>query len=174
MIKASIQALEKFILANNKYFTTSFSDVSQSPYNGFIMSGEDPVFPNDTLGNYFYLRVPNYLQFDDSMQFLHAEGDVRVGLKMPMVLVACVREADDVALLENLITTLRQYMPDYIKFVNCTFQKEIVITQELARIPKEDIQEAIKKVDMDYAIVSITFLFTFPYLFQELNCIQTP
>ena len=174
MIQEQLNTLQAFILQYNKYFTESFSDVSLSPYTGYIMSGETPVFPNDTLGNYFYLRVPNLTQFSYDKQDMQQEGINPIGLKMPIVLVACVRSAKPDILLENLITTVSQYLPDNIKFVSCTSQKEIVIMQEMAKMPVEEIKDAIKKVDMDYAIASVSFIISSPYKIKHLSCIKSP
>lgn len=173
MITDALKNLEGFILRYNKYFVASFYKVSMNP-KGFIMAGDEPVFPADELGNYFYLRIPNTFQFDYDKQYTIVEGASNIGIKIPVVLVACVHEGSGETLLENLITTLQQYNPDDIKFTSATSQKEIVISQELAKIKKENMEAAQQKIDSDYALASISFVFTTPYQFKELNCILAP
>lgn len=180
MIQEILNDLGTFILEYNKYFGESFTDVSLSPYTYYIMSGEQPVFPADNLGNYFYLRTPNYTKFDYGKQNIQMEGVNGIGLNIPLTLVACVRSANPDTLLENLITTLSQInftqdaLPYDIKFIQCTSQKEIVIMQELSKMPVETIKSAIMAVDKDYAIASITFTISSPYQFQKISCIKSP
>jgi len=173
MTTDALKKLKEFILQYNQYFVDAFHNVSMNP-KGFIMCGDVPVFPDDGLGNYFYLRVPNAVQFDYSKEYIVAEGINPIGIKIPLVLVACVVNAKPERLLENLITTLQQYLPEDIKFLSATDQKEIVIGQELAKCAKADIEAARQKVDPSYSIVSISFTFTVPYQVKELNCIQSP
>lgn len=174
MIREALNKLEQFIRKYNPYFDGSFSDVRQDMITGFVMSGETPVFPDDTLGNYFYLRIPANMNFDYSKEYIIAEGVNPIGIKVPVVLVACIKRGSAHTLLENLLTTIQQYLPDDIKFTSATHLKEIVIAAELAKIPKENIESALDKVSEDYSIVSVSFVFTIPYQLRELNCIKTP
>lgn len=173
MILDALKRLEDYIMEYNKYFVESFYKVSMDP-KGYIMFGDSPVFPADEFGNYFYLRIPNNYQFDYDKQYILHEGDSNIGIKIPVILIACVHGGDPDVLLENLITTLQQYQPDDIKFTSATSQKEIVIAQELAKIKKENLEAAQQKIDPDYALASISFTFTTPYEFKNLNCIKAP
>ena len=173
MILDALKKLEEFILKYNTYFTEGFYKVSIDP-KGFIMFGDTPVFPGDQFGDYFYLRIPNNYQFDYDKQYTLHEGDSNIGIKIPVVLVACVHDGDGDVLLENLITTLQQYQPDDIKFTSATSQKEIIIAQELAKIKKENIEAAQQKIDPTYAMASVSFVFTTPYQFKQLKCITAP
>lgn len=174
MIQQVLNDLEEYVLKYNAYFTDSYADVSNSPFTGYLMSGENVIFPNDTLGNYFYIRIPNFTKFNYSELFRISEGINPIGVEIQCTLVACVRSANPETLLENLITTIQHYQPDYVKFQNCTTQRDIICAVELSKIPKDEIKNAIGKLDKDYTIVSISFILMAPYTIQKLSCIKSP
>lgn len=174
MIQNILIQLQQYILLYNKYFSDSYVDVSMQALTGYIMSGQLPVFPNDTLGNYFYIRTPNYTKFSYDKTNIQQEGINPIGIEIPCVLIACVRSADPNILLENLITTISAYLPDNIKLINCTTQQDIVIAQEMAKMPVSEQTATMAKVDLDYAMVSISFVITSPYRIKHLNCIKSP
>jgi hypothetical protein len=178
MIHDALQTLANYIRTNNPYLNNVYSEVVQHILTGYVQTHEEVIFPNDTLGNYAYLRVPNAMQFEDGPQYEHSEGVLNVGLRLPVVLVAVMRGADEEQLLENLITTLMQYsasMPEpYIKLTSATYQKDVIVINELAKVPKNDVRAAIGKIDDDMVMASLSFVFTIPYQYKQLACIQTP
>lgn len=172
MFKRSLENIGEFILKYNTYFDNVFTDVVQDETTGIIHNGE-AIFPNDTLGNYAYLRLPKNIRFDYSSAYAIAEGITTPGLLTDVILVACVRDADSDVLLNNLLNTISA-CNQTIRLTNAIWQPEVVITQELALIPKENIGAALQKLDMNYTIVGIGFTVTNNYSLLDLSCITNP
>lgn len=179
MIKSHLIALKDFILSKNTYFDKAF-DFAEQNHNGIICAYDESgnaieIFPMDTFGNYFYLRLANKVGFDESAFYQVSECKKGAGLVANIFLVACMRKADNDKLVNNLVNTLVNYQPDKIKLISVEYHSEAVTAQELAKIPKEDLQAALQKLDMNYTIVCINFAFSMsvPY-YKNLTCIEPP
>ncbi len=173
MLKAKLETLKEFILSNNPYFTAGYANAVQDDETGIVHNGM-PLFPNDTLGNYFYLRVLRNVQFSYDGMYRISDAAGSVGINAQIVLVACVREADTDKLAENLVITMSRYYPEYIKLQQVLYQSELVVGQELALLSRENIRAAMQRIDNDYAIVSLQFQYAAPVIVQPLKCITTP
>ncbi len=173
MLKAKLEMLKEFILTNNTYFTSGYANAVQDDETG-IVHERVPLFPNDALGNYFYLRVQRGVQFSYEGMYKMSDAVGSVGINAQIVLVACVRNADADKLAENLVMTMSRYYPEYIKLQQVLYQSEQVVGQELALLSRENIQAALQRIDSDYTMVSLLFSYAAPIIVQPLKCITNP
>lgn len=175
MLKQSLHNIKEFILTNNPYFSKGFDAVYQDATTGIINDNHDPIFPNDNLGDYFYLRLPQNVSFIENAYNRTTELDRAIVLNMKIILVACVRDADPDTLIENLINTVQQFDQTYIKIDSFLMQSSDVVLQELAKVtPKTNITTALQRLGENYTIVSVQFIYSQKFQFQKLSCIKTP
>ncbi len=171
-LQQRLTKLKEFILKYNTYFEMGFEDVFLHE-NGYV-ANDVPVFPADNLGSYFYLRLPNALQADYANRYSIADSALGIGVRYDIVLVACVNDSDCSLLLENLITTIGQYQDEDIKITKMLYNPDDVVTQELGKIGKENLEAALQRFPDNIGIASISFSFTTPFVLQSLNCIKNP
>lgn len=157
-----------YILEANPYFDNGFDDVYQDETTGIVHNSQ-PIFPNDTLGNYFYLRLPNNIRFDSSNIYQLEECANTPAKVYDAILVACVADSNPNTLLNNLLSTLAKFGD--IGFGSASVQSEVVIRQELQKMSKESIDKALQNKP-DISIVSIQFTYT--ETMQLNNCIVNP
>lgn len=174
MLKGKLDGLKEHILQYNPYFNNAFADVIQDDTTGIVHNGK-PIFPNDTLGDYFYLRLPSNVQFEYAPIYNISTSINGVGLRSNIVLVACMRNADPDKLLSNLVNTIQSYQTEYVRFTGAIYESDGVLLQELSKIKdKENIEAALQRLGNDYTLVSIIFQYTFPFTFQKPICITEP
>lgn len=172
-LRSKISALRDFIMKYNTYFDSGYDNVQQDQNTGYIANETEIVFPADNKGNLFYIRHPYGLGFDYTNAYRASDERSNPGVKYDMVLVAMVDGADEGLLLENMLTTLGNYNIENIKLIKALFGVD-VITSELSKIAKEDIQKAIQNIPENAAFCAVYFTFTTPFIFQSVNCIQSP
>lgn len=161
--------LAQYILDSNTYFDEGFEDVYKDDVLG-IVHNEEPVFPADNFGNYFYLRLPNNVNFSYTEAYAEAMGENKPAKVYNLVLVACVRNADPEVLLDNLIVTLSNFKHD-VNIQQATIQGNVVINEELSNMSADNREAALKRKPADMTIVSLSFSFSQITL---INCIQDP
>jgi hypothetical protein len=175
MLRQPLHNIKEFILSNNTYFNNGYDAVFQDATTGVINDNKQPIFPNDNLGNYFYLRLPQSVSFIENAYNRVTELDRAVALNMRIILVACMRGADPDILISNLVNTLQQFDETYIKIDSFLMQSSDVVLQEMAKVtPKSNTIAALARLDEDYTIVSVQFTLTQRFQFQKLSCITNP
>lgn len=173
MYQSNLDDLRDYILTANDYFDKGFSDVYQDEKTG-IIHNDEPVFPNDDFGAYFYLRLPKAVSFDYSDRYLISDCARGIGMKATVILVACVRGADSSVLMDNLLLTLRNYVGVDMAIKAAIFNKIEVVMQELSKVKDNDLIAALQKVNEDYTMVSITFETTKILMPEKITCIVDP
>lgn len=175
MLRTKITALKDFILLKNTYLNTGFDNVYQDTINGLILEDGKAVFPSDTYGDYFYLRMPDEMKFVyDARRFKTDDCGFEFGISAKVYLVAFMRGADTDALFNNLVNTLQQYTDAYLSFSGGVFKKELVIQQELKKYGKEDIAKALQNIDRKDALISINFDISTNFTKKTLSCLENP
>lgn len=175
MLKAKIEELKDFILENNPYFSTGFSMVYMDNVRGWVANERDIVFPNDTLGNYFYIRLEDDMKFDRGNYYNVGDGLVNAGIRATLYLVAVMKGADADTLLNNIISTIQQSpcsVQGVINFSGAIYESEAVIERELRKLPEADRRKALQ--NNKSTIVSVKFDMTTTFVPTKLNCIQNP
>lgn len=172
MLKQRLADLKDFILRYNTYFDNGFSNAQQDDETGIIHNGS-PLFPSDTFGNYFYFRFTNQLAPDYSLPI--SDNHNSVNIRADVFVIASVREADPDLLVGNLLTTIGRYQNVNTRFGQILYHSEDVLLQELAKVKdKDNIEAALQRLPRNTAIVSVRVQISFPYVFQNLNCITKP
>lgn len=171
MISTKLDELGAAIAAKNTYFDNHFSDVVFDETTGYILSDQTPAFPNDTLGNYFYLRSPRNWGFQ-SVPI--ADGVVGTNVSGQVILVAYMRDADPDKLAANLINTIRglSCSGHDVALLSATAQAETVILQELANLSAENQETALQRIGENVTLVSVTFTYNTDYPYS--TCIVNP
>jgi hypothetical protein len=168
-----LRALRDFILQYNPYYTTGFANVLQYD-NGLVATTGQAVFPADNLGNYFYLRMPNQVQVDNSPAYTIADNGLGIGLQYNVVLVACMLDGNAECMITNLLTTLMRYHNEPLRITTVLPNAEDVIFQELSKVNEATAINAVKNLPEKLTICSIHFTFTIPFVPQQLGCLSTP
>lgn len=158
MLKNTIEHIKDKLIEETSFFTNGFSDVIQNPELGLVLKGDVPIFPSDTLGNYFYLRLPNNLTFTQGTGFAIADTITGIAVNAEIVLVACVKDADADVLIMDILNVLRATCNDpNITFVSATYNSAEVVRRELEFMTTEMRNTALQNIPDDLTIVSITF-----------------
>ena len=158
-MKKIIDEIVKFILDNNPYFGSG----------SFVFSsGVREVFPDDTRGNYFYVRLPDEIRISNDKAYSVAGCSVPAGIEARATLVACVKNADIFILAENLVNTMQAIG---LRPSGLILDPEAVIHKEIKEA--EDRKRALANVG-DYSIISINFEFRYPVNPRELTCLPSP
>lgn len=173
MIQPTLTAIKDYILQYNTYFGKGFDDVWMDETTG-IVAGDKPIFPNDTLGDYFYLRLPNQSRFDYNRVNVVSDCANTPSIVSELTLVACVRKASYDRLVTNLLNTLSSYNAD-VRFTSVIYRSEDVVLKELARMKKENIEAALKRLG-NHTIVSISFALSVSFTLKKVTagCILNP
>jgi len=172
-ITEHITAVADFIKENNTYFDKYFPFAEQDEIIGVVNDGYERIFPSDEYGNYFYIRYPHTAQFDTSNSNVIADMAGSIGIKYDLVLVSCVRDADETLLLENLLSTLANYCKGNFRYTKANWGAGAIL-QELIKIPDSDRVNALQRLPENMQVVSISFTYTIPYVYKALRCIQNP
>jgi hypothetical protein len=172
MLYDKLIELKNHVLLKNTYFNKGFSFTYQDQGIWSDEDDKEPIFPRDDLGNYFYFRLPNDIGLTTIPALAVGDCAVQASAQAQIILVACVRNADNDLLMKNLINTISD-MPVYAKtFTSGILMKEKVVRQELSFLSGDELQNALKKIPKDYSIVSINFTITNPISFNR--CIENP
>jgi hypothetical protein len=170
-----ISALATFIATNNTYFDKYFEYAIQDPKEGIINDTFQAIFPEDSYSNYFYVRYPhNGITFDMSNSNMLADGGGgAIGFVYPLILVACVHDANEGVLLQNLINTIGKYCQGNAKLTKANWGPATII-QELSGTDEQTQKSALQKLPANMSVVSLSFTFTVPFVYQKLSCIKNP
>jgi hypothetical protein len=172
--QTDLNNIRDFILENNPYLNEGFADVYQDETTGYIHASNKVVFPADERGDYFYLRLPKAVGFNYNNQYDITDCQKGFALRTPVILVACMRDADNSKLQENLLVTLSNYKVVNLRFTGAIFNKIDVALQELSKIKVENQVAALENIDLNYTMVSIHFEVEMQYMPKKLNCITNP
>ena len=172
MIQQQLDAISNFIKLHNPYFDKGFSFVEQSDKNGYVHNGSEVIFPNDTFGDYFYIRVPSRLGF--AYDLANGDGRNTFGVSTPLVIVAVMKDADPYKLALNLISTIGKMCDIGKQFTAILIHSEDVLLQELAKAADAEQDKALRNIQQGYTYVSVNFTMTYTQPYIALNCITKP
>jgi hypothetical protein len=173
MIQPYLDQIAATVQQYNTYFDRYFSNVEQSEQLGYIHNGNEVVFPNDTYGNYFYLRIPSKLSVVYDANFNNGNWN-SLGISSLVTLVAMVKDADPQKLALNIMSTIGRACNFQKKFTTILIHNEDVISTELANCTEDVILKAIQCVSDDITLISITFTLTIAQDLLQLNCLLNP
>lgn len=148
MLKSTLESLRDYIKLKNPYFDEALELAYNKP--------EAEMFIDDNRGDYFYLRLPNNIQFVQGGEYVMTECSAGIAARATVVLVAFKADGDEDILLANLVNTL-QASGKTIQFVSAIYRRETVVQEELRGQTKEVIDSALQRIPDRMAIVSVTF-----------------
>lgn len=169
MYNQELTDIKNAILQYNTYFDKGFTGVYQDERKG-IVHNENVIFPMDTLGNYFYLRLPSVVRFTTRPQDKISDCLYGMSVNAPIILVAVVKDADPDKLVKNLLYTLATMN---VSIQSAVFDSASVVLQELSRV-SSSVQDAALARISNHTIVSIAFTLDSVFIPQKLNCITNP
>lgn len=172
---AIVEKLKDFVLHYNPYFKTGVTGVYLDTTAGSINSRDRVIFPADDLGNYFYLRYdgnPGLLVNKDTA---FDECTTGTYMRIKLILVAFVREADNDKLFLNLFNTLAKFKTDSLVFTEAIINSDDVVLNELQPLKdKEALAATLQRVPMNASLVAIKFSMNTDLQYFALNCIENP
>jgi hypothetical protein len=169
MLKGTLKNIADTIQEYNPYFDRYFYNATADEFG--VSDGENRIFPADTYGDYFYLRLPDNVGLGNSNTAKINDCTVAVSVSTRIVLVACVRKADEDKLIINLVSTLAT-LP--VRMTGAIYNKEQVVMQELSKVPEKNVDKALSTLKADYTIVCIKFDYVYDFAPYRLNCLPNP
>ncbi len=178
MQSCDFETLKDYILDKNRYFNKGYADV----YKDAVLQGiytsaitdRQCVFPNDALGDYFYLRQEPAMRHEAMQQERITDNGTQRLVFMDSIiinLVAVVDKAQALVVIDNLRNTLMSYSALSIEPVNSYWNREQIVADELAGMKAENIQAALQRLKNE-TIVKIAFRTS--KLFVPSDCINNP
>jgi hypothetical protein len=178
MLQQDFEQLKDFILQKNPYFSKGFANAYKDDTTNavFVKDGKDiqRVMHADTLGNYFYLRNDAWTKHETKEpERLTDTGAQRLTFldTMSVQLVAIVSNADAYKLIDNLRNTAMMYPKLDVIPVASSWNREQVVSTELAKMTAEDIHAALQRLSNE-TIVRIAL--SVCKSFAPVNCIIDP
>jgi hypothetical protein len=175
MLHQDFEQLKDFILARNNYFNKGYANAFKDTATNAvcIKQGGDMqvLLPNDTLGNYCYLRSDQQLKYE--AQFVERATDNNAQRltftdTVTVYLVAIVKDADPHLLLQNLRNTVMMYTALNVVPVAGNYNREQVVAEELSRMKHEDVSAALQRLK-DETIIKLTLSVSKSFI--PSNCI---
>lgn len=161
MLHDDFEQLKDFILEHNTYFHKGFAHAykDDTTHAVWVRQGKDStrLMPADTLGNYFYLRNDAWLKHEaKEPERMTDTGTQRLAFldTMSVQLVAIVNNADAYILVQNLRNTAMMYDKLHVVPVTSSWNREQVVSTELAKMRMEDINAALQRLK-DETIIRI-------------------
>lgn len=168
MILSDLEALKNTILEYNTYFNKGFAYAIKTDKG--VHEGEQVLFPNDTLGNYFYLRPVLPIGITQDAIGSLSICSTSLATKATVWLVAVVKSASRDVLASNMLSTLSQSQYAVKSYL---FDNESVIRQELSGMG-DVIEKSIQNDDGTNTIIAISFEIVKPLPLYKLNCLPNP
>ena len=158
-MKELIDGIIKYILDNNSY------------YNGGFTADRTEVkkiFPNDTLGNYFYIKIPDSINVRNSNHYAVNDCSTAAGVEMQSKLVAVIRGGNAYIATENIVATLQALQ---LRVTGLALNKEVVIDAEIS--DSEERKHAKARAD-GFTIISVNFVINYIFKPKDLKCLTSP
>ena len=177
MVQQMFQAICDYIIQENDYFCKGYCDVVKDDTTNLIYTNTFPdrlvIFPNDQLGDYFYLRNNAIVEFNQATEF--AISDCISGatqLIIPIVMVTVMRNVDPFILLQNISSSLSVYQ-ETLLFNSSNWNREQIVAEELRGASTKEI-EAAKNRLQNFTLLSFSFRLIIPFSYLKTNCITNP
>jgi hypothetical protein len=178
MLTEDFENLRNHIHNKNNYFHHGFANAFRSDVTGSIWAQKlkdmQCLLPDDTLGDYFYLRTEAGIKYDPQQAERLADGGPQrlSFLDTAMLyLIAIVRGADAFRLIENLRNAAMSYADMNVLPIAASWNREQVVTEELTKMKSDDVAAALKRYT-DETVVRLTM--NVSKTFVPGNCIVNP
>jgi hypothetical protein len=176
MFRQELSKITAHMKQYNPFFMEGYSTVWQDPETGHVWAetekGRMSIFPEDRLGDYFYLRTlaqgrlaidqQQYPVIGCNLTGIVATGSIRM--------VAVVRDANADLLIVRLVNALSLYDVTTLQVSAFNPYSELVLASEMALADESDIATALQRLGNE-AIVSVDFNLSAGIGFKKLDCL---
>lgn len=176
MKTTDFEALKDFILSKNTCFAAGYANAIKDVETEAVIvkNGSDHkrLLPDDSAGNYFYIRNELSIRHDAKpAERLADNGTQRLVFNdvITCYLVAIVKDADLFALLENLKNTVMMYKPMSLQPLSSNWNREQVIKEEMSGMRKEDIAATLQRLKNE---TIVKLVFNASQIYVPGNCIN--
>lgn len=142
MTHKDFEDFRDFILSQNKYFTSGYANAFNDSETGLVIvrDGGDliPIFPEDSAGNYFYIRVEPSMIFSPIAGLSDCGGITTYNDRINAYIVAIVDDADDYKLINALRDTCSKYKSMYVQATGANWLRESVVNLEITASERKD------------------------------------
>lgn len=178
MINIDTIAFKDYILSKNTYFDKGYANAFKDENTSGIYVRDNSslisLFPNDRLGNYFYLRNDTTLQFTlRAQENLTDFGLGRLGFldTMTVYLVAIVKNADVHTIINNLRNTAMMYNKISVVPISAIWNREQIVIEELRGLEPAEIAGTLQRLKNE---IIVRLQFTISNVFAPSKCIDNP
>lgn len=150
MTSADINNFVQHILTNNPYFDKGFGNAFKEQGVVYAEDVTAILFPQDTYGNYFYLRHDGEISFrEERGSEMANRGPGRIGFidAQPMALVAVMRDANAYTLLNNLRNSAMGYNALVAVPTGALLVREQVVIDEMRGAEDEEVGKALANLN---------------------------
>lgn len=169
MLNKILEDIKATVLRDNPYLNKGYSYAVANKTG--VFEGEKVLFPNDTLGDYFYIRPIN-LGLSNTATNLLDDCVSPVGIQATGVLVASLHKGDADELTYNIISTLAAIVG--ITPTAFSYNIDDVIQQELGKMDKSVLDGVKANVKPNTAIISVSFRIDKVLPLAKPNCFKNP
>lgn len=164
MFSEGLQRIKARILSANTYLNEGYCKAHYVADKGVFVE-KMRVFPMDTKGNYFYLRVADKINT--------SQQDIGINMSMPVTCVVCAKDADAEQLAYNIMQTLLNGC-DSVSITSIQLLRDDVVRSELrGTLKDEELKKALANMG-DWTIISVSFNLAISALPKKLTCITNP
>lgn len=178
MTDSNFDSLKDYILKLNKYYDSAYANAFKDEESSavYVRSGKDlkMVFPDDRIGNFFYIRTEPNMAFQPDRGLATMDCGVgRVGFNdvATIQIVSVLRDGNALEMINNIRNSLMAYPNFNIIPIAAIWQRENVVLTEMSGFD-EDVLRRIYARLKDETIVRVTAQITAQYL--PSTCINNP
>lgn len=156
MTSKDFQALSDFILLKNPYFQHGFGLAVKEVEEDVIRIGEQTLFPNDRLGNYFFMLSDGRFTINDKKKLSDC-GPVKLSANnsLTVKVLAIVDGVDEWALANNLLNSLTVYNGLFTVSPTRATVNRAIVTREVISGFSKDTQYRLLSRWKNEAVVSV-------------------
>jgi|GEM_PF-1726092 len=176
MQQNDFEQLKDFIQQKNPYFNFGFTNAISEKGTVYAQCNSErkAVLPADDLSNYFYLRqdalIKHEAQYPSRTTDNHTQRLSFLDIAI-VYLVAVVKDADPLSLVDNLRNTAMMYELMNVQPLSSAFNREKIIAEELTGTKANDVSAVLQRLKNE-TIVKLTLQVSKTFIPSE--CIVNP
>jgi hypothetical protein len=170
MQACDFEAIKDFILSKNTYLHHAYANAYKDERTKMLLAKNwhdvISMLPDDTKGNYCYLRVDTTIKHEPQVQERVSDNGAQRLVFLDTVtlyLVVVVDDADAYKLLNNLRNTCMMYEDMDLQPTASNWNREQILMEEMAGMRGEDITAALQRLKNE-TIVKLTIKASAQYI----------
>lgn len=176
MQQNDFEQLKDFVLQKNPYFNFGFTNAVSEKGTVYMQCNNErrALLPADDLSNYFYLRqdalIKHEAQYPSRATDNHTQRLSFLDAAI-VYLVAIVKDADALALVDNLRNTAMMFELMNAQPLSSAFNREKIIAEELTGAKANDVSAVLQRLKSE-TVVKLTLQVS--KIFIPSECIVNP